>query len=141
MEYKHVNPVGQIHPTHPGPLEIYDNTTQHAATRMLKIHKDAIHNFHETIDIQKALAKKIVQMIDATYIHTICDRKTNTITENIQKVLAHLIQRYGIVEADTLSNREQKVRELAYNLLDPLVTVYTEVKDLEQLAIATWNPY
>ena len=74
-------------------------------------------------------------------MNMLCNRTTHTITVDIQTILARLVQCYDIVEVDTLGNREQKVRELQYSLLDPLETIYTEVEDLEQLAIAVGNRY
>ena len=51
------------------------------------------------------------------------------------------MRRYSVVGADTLSKFEQKVRNIQYDLLDPLVTMYAQVKKLEQLGVAAENPY
>ena len=107
-----MNPVGCICPLYLGLLEIEDSATQHAATRKREIHNEAIHTFRKTIDVQKTLTRKIVQVIDTKYIYTLRDRTTNKIVVDIQTLLAYLVRGYGVVEADTLGNREQKVRKL-----------------------------
>ena len=40
-------------------------------------------------------------------------------------MLAYLMTCYGAVEDDTLGETEQQVREMHYNLLDPLVTLFS----------------
>ena len=70
-----------------------------------------------------------------------CDCTTNTITADVQIILAHLIRGYGVVGTDTLSIYKQKVRNMQCDLLDPLVTITTQVEELEQLGITAENPY
>jgi len=41
------------------------------------------------------------------------------------------MQRYGVIEFNTFSNKEQQVQEVQYDLLDPLVTMFTEVEALQ----------
>ena len=100
-----MNPVGYIYPTRPGLLEIEDNAKQHTATRMREIHKEVIQTFCEMSNVQKDLTKQIVQVINAKYMNTLRGRTTVTITVDIQTVLAHLMQRYSVVESDTMDHR------------------------------------
>ena len=125
----------------PGLLEIGESTNQHDATRLHKEHKYDVRIFRDSINVQKGLTKQIVQAIDPKYLKWLCGCTTNTITTNIQNFLAHLMRCYSVVEVDTLSKQEQKVRDIQYNNLDLLVTMYAEVKEQERLGIAAGNPY
>ena len=140
-EYMLVCGVPYVLPVHPGVLIIPAGTPQHAAVGLRKDHKLNLRIFRESIDVQKALIKQIVQAIEPKYLNSLRNRTTNTINISVQDILAHLMTRYGIVEDDTLGEKELQVREMLYDLLDPLVTLFSEIEDLEQLGIAANNPY
>ena len=90
-------------PLHPGPLEVDVFATHHTATRLRTKHRDAVHIFQRNDRCPEGVDKKIVQAIETEYINTLRNRTINTITANIQTILAHLIRRYGIVGTYTLS--------------------------------------
>ena len=56
-------------------------------------------------------------------------------------VLAYLVTTYRAVETEVLRDWEFKVREMAYELMEPLVTIYDEIEELEHLGVAAVNPY
>ena len=128
-------------PLHPGVLIIPPNTTQYATTSLREDHKSNLRFFRETVDVQKALTKQIVQVIDAKYLNSLRNRMRNTINVDVHNILLHLMSRCGVVKDDTLGEREQKVRKMQYDLLDPLVVLFSEIEDLKQLGIAASNPY
>ena len=117
------------------------NSTQHAATRLRKEHCLAVLVFRETIDVQKALTKQIVQAIEPKYLNMLRDHTHTNITAIIQKILAHLMRRYVVAGADTLSKLKQKIRDIQYNLFDLLVTMYNVVEELKQLGITAAKSY
>ena len=57
----------------------------------------------------------------------------------IKSVLAFYRQ-YGNIEDDHVTEQEKVVREILFNHVDPLVTIYNDIK-LEQLTIAANAPY
>ena len=141
IEYANVSVIPYVQPVHPGLLVIPVGAAQHAAARLRKDHKESLRQYRETVDVKKALTKHIVQANDPKYLNALRNRVTNTINDDVQAILNYFFRRYGIVEDDYLADRELKVRDMQYNLLDPLVTMYNEVEDLEQLGIAADNPY
>ena len=124
VEYATVNATVYTNPLHPGPFDIDILATQHAAKKLREEHRDRVRIFRETKDVQKLLTKQIVQAIEPKYLNTLRNCTMNNITANIQTILAYLMRHYGIICADTLSKSKQKVREIQYNLLDLLVTLY-----------------
>lgn len=70
-------------------------------------------SFLESINVQKSLTKQIAQTIEPKYIIiAVCNWITKTINSDIVTILAHIFQRYGIVEDNTLGEKEQKVWDI-----------------------------
>ena len=132
-EYESVSVLPYLVPLHPGVLIIPPNTTQYAATILREDHKSSLRILREKIDVQKALTKKIVQTVDAKYLNSLRNCMTKTINIDVHDILAHLMSHYRVIEDDTLGAREQRVREMQYDLLDPLVMLFSEIEDLALL--------
>jgi len=97
--------------------------------------------FREATNLQKAVMKQIVNAIYPVYIKTLCDRSTNTIQASLLTVLLYLFTTYRTIEPAVLRERELNVREMAYDLMDFLVTIYDEIEELEHLGVASASPY
>ena len=69
-----------------------------------------------------------MKAIDLVYIKTLRGRSANTIQVDVPMVLVYLFTTYGMIYPEVLRERKLKVREMAYNLMDPLVTTYNEIK-------------
>jgi len=68
------------------------------ATRLTTRHEEALQEFRGVIDVKQALIKhQIVKVVDTTYLKSLCNADTNTITKQLHKVLAYHFQRYGKV--------------------------------------------
>ena len=140
-EYLNVSAMPYVRPVHPGQLTIPAGISQHEATRLRNDHNTAIKVFRETVDVEKALIKQLVAAIDSTYLKSLRNATTNSITAPLHDVLDHLFTRYGQVESETLEDATEKVKQMEYSVSDPLVTIFTEMEDLEQLSIAASNPF
>ena len=81
-----------IRPVHPGPLIVPPGTTQIMATGLRADHKESIRLFREVNDVEQRIIKQIVQSIDSTYLKTLRDSNTNTITSNVQTILQYLFE-------------------------------------------------
>ena len=46
-----------------------------------------------------------------------------------------------MIESEVLRERKLKDHEVAYALINPLVAIYDEINELEQLGVAVVNPY
>ena len=112
-----------VRPAHPGPLVIPVGTTQILATGLRADHKEEVRLFREVNDVEQRIIKQIVQTIDPTYLKTLRDANTNTITCNIPTILQYLFTNYGLIDDSHLTEAETKIRSFQYDLLDPLVNL------------------
>ena len=140
-EYNAVSATAYNRPTHPGNLNIAAGTAQHEATRLRNEHKEAVRLFRETIDVEKALIKQVVAALEPKYLKSLRNANSNAITRPLHEVLDYLFTKYGVVNADTLMDIEDKVKTMEYSLSDPLIVMFNEIEELERLGIAATNPY
>ena len=70
LDYSNVNATAYVRPVHPGILVIPPGTTQHESTRLRDNHKHATLEFRETVNVEKAMVKKVVHTIDSQYLDT-----------------------------------------------------------------------
>jgi hypothetical protein len=141
LEYARVNAIPYTRPEAPQRPEIIQGNAQHENLRLNQEYQTAQKEFRETVDMEKALIKQIVQAIEPKYLKILRNSTTNAITRNIPDILEYLFSRYGRVDPETLHKKELSVRQMQYNLQEPLVVVYEEVEELEKLAEAAGNPY
>jgi len=99
-----------------------------------------IRVFLKATDLQKAVTRQIVKARDPVYIKTLRDRSTNTILVSVSMVLAYLFTTYGETDPEGLRERKLKVRGLTYELMEPLVVIYDEIKELERLGVVVVKP-
>ena len=130
-----------VFPNPPPLLNIEAGTTAHETSRRNKEHTEALRTAREATDVKKALIKQIVKAIEPTYLRTLRNTETNSITRAIPEILAYLFQRYGKVTPDALNTKEMEVRSFVYNLQEPLVTLFDQVEDLQKLGDAALMPY
>ena len=140
-EYVSVNAIAYLRPTHPGTLVIPAASTLHESTRLREEHKQQVLEFRETVNVEKAMIKQIVHAIDSQYLDSLRNRTTDSIDAPIDTILIYLFTKYGSIDDDTLAHKEKLVREMQYNVQDPLITIYKEIEELEQLGKAANNPY
>ena len=65
----------------------------------------------------------------------------NTIQASVPTVLAYILTTYGTIDPEALMERKLKVCEKSYDLMEPLVTIYNEIEELEHFGVAVINPY
>ena len=130
-----------IRPVHPGPLVIPTGTSQVLATGLREDHKEKVRLFREVNDVERRIIKQVVQAIDTTYLKTLRNSNTNTITCKIPTIFQYLYQNYGLINDDQLTEAETKLRSFQYDVLDPLVKVFDEVEELQHLGNAAQDPY
>ena len=100
VEYHSVNATAYVRPVHPGILVIPLGITQHKSTRLTNEHEERVYNFRETVNVEKAMIKKIVHAIDSQYLDTLRNRTTDCIDIPIVMILQHLFTKYGKVDAE-----------------------------------------
>ena len=82
-----------------------------------------------------------MNIIDTVYIKTLRNRSANKIQVDVSMVLSYLFTTYGTTETEVLRECKLKIREMAYDLMEPLVTIYDKIEELEHLKIAAVHLY
>ena len=123
-----------IRPVHPGALDIPTGTTGAMATVLKEEHHEQIRLFREVQGVEKALIQQIVQAVESPYLASIRDRNSNSLTGTVFQILEHLQVAYGRVSPQMLENREQELRNMAYNTKYPIDVVFNAVEDYVDFA-------
>ena len=123
-------------PIHPGILLIPQGTAHHEAVRLREEHNENIRLFCETIDVNNALVKQIINIIDADYIKELQNEIISKITKTIPQVLTFLFTRYGEVN----NERVIKVKNFTWTITDPPVVIYNLIDDLDTISEAAGVP-
>ena len=79
-EYALVSEVEYDSLVHLGSIYIPAFTTLHESIDLREEHHEKIRLFRETIDVERALIKKIVQTLDPEYLHELRNDATNSIS-------------------------------------------------------------
>ena len=65
----------------------------------------------------------------------------NTIQHSIPDLIDHLFTNYGIIEQEDLEDETDKIASMNYDIEEPLTILFSTIEDLEQLAIAAFDPF
>ena len=133
-EYKNISDISYQQPKHPGKLSIPASAKSTEISRLTKQNEETLREFRKNIDVKQTLIKQIVTAIDTTYLKSLQNMDTNTITKNVYEVLQYLFRRYGKVTKEKLQTEEMQLKLFAYNLQDPLVILLDKVEDITKLA-------
>ena len=123
-------------PVHPGALVIVAGTAHHEAVRLRDDHTEQIRIYRETIDVERALMKQIINTVEIDYIKELFNEITGTITVTIPEVLTFLFTRYGEVDIQRVTKEEDKVKNYAWNITDPPVVLFNLIEDLDTISTA-----
>jgi hypothetical protein len=141
QEYTRVNAEPYIKPDHPGILNIPQNATAPVALRMKTQFEESKRLWREAVDIERAIIKQIVKAVEPKFLKSLRNTTTNVITKSIPEILQYLFRKFGAIDSEQLMTEERTVRDIVYNLQDPLVILYDAIEELERLGVAAENPY
>ena len=128
-------------PPHPGPLVIPAGTTQHMANTMREQHRERLRVFREVQGIDQALRQQIATAIEPQYLEAIRNTVTGRISLPVRDIIRHLYTVYGRVTPQKLQDRENAVRQMVYDPVNPIDGIFTAVDELVQYADAANTPY
>ena len=144
VEYLTVSPTAYIRPAHPGPLVIPAGPPaipQYLRAEMREDHKEAVRVFREADNVEKALKKQFAEAMPELYLKRFRNRLTNTLTDSIPDILNYLVQTYGDISDTELSETETNLKDKLFDITQPIIVMYNEIQDLQDLAIAATNAY
>ena len=130
-----------VPPTFPPALTIPTGTDLVTAVHLREAHRQAIADYRECKNVERALLRHVQGAVEARYLDTLVDPNSRLIEQSISDVLAHLKARYGTIPLDVIKNKEAEVRAIIFNPAEAMVTIFKPVEDLRKLAIAADVPY
>ena len=140
-EYGNVSAIPYVRPAHPGTLVIPPGSTQHEANRLRDDFKEAVRLYREITQVEKALIKQLGQAMPSDYLKSFRNIHTNTITTPLPTILSHLFTTYGAIEPEELHEIEQNLRAKVFDICEPLVVMFNEVEELQDIATASGTPF
>ena len=61
--------------------------------------------------------------------------------DTISNILQYLFNTYGKITADSLLEIENELREKEFDIIQPMVSIYNEIKILQSMYTAANNPF
>ena len=140
-EYSNVAHIPYVRPIHPGVLLIPPATPNYEATRLTSEHKERIRLNREANNIEASLLKQLGQALPALYLKSFRNAYSNTFTTDITTILNHLFTTYGYITPEELSEHQEKLCAKVFDIEQPLIILFNELEELQQVACAALNPY
>ena len=128
-------------PMHPGSLTIPPGTTQIVARNLQSVHEVQMSNFKTHLDVKKALIQQIVIAVESSYLDALRNPVTKTLDNDIHAILAHLMDTYGDVTPEKLSDYEDKVKAMVHDPSMPIDSVFNAVQELCDFSEQAQTPY
>ena len=104
-------------------------------------HKEEIRVFREVDNVDRALKNQLSEALPEIYIKRFRDRHTNTLNDSSHNILKYLFDTYGDLTPEELSSTEEKVKTKVFDITQPLIVMFNEIQDLQDMAIAANNAY
>ena len=139
-QYANASQVPHDCPTQPV-LEISQDTAQHEVARLRHDYVQAHVQFREVCNLEKQLLSQMTQAINGLYIIALSNQHTGTIKQTILQVFTWLYTKYGQVKQEAQVKKAQSIREITYDIQDPMVVLWHEIDNLTCLAEAASNTY
>jgi hypothetical protein len=142
-EYALISAIPYVRPVHPGALVLptgVGTTTLHREIAR-DDHNEAVRVFREVVDIEKALIKQLVQAVPEVYMKPFRNQYSNSVNVSLSSILTSLFNTYRKVQDDTLQEATDKLRARIYDISQPLVVMFNDIQELNELSIAADNEY
>ena len=140
-EYANVSAVDYVRPVHPGILCIPHGTTIFETTRLTNEHKEHLRLNREANNVEACLLKQLGKALPELYLKSFRNEYSNTFTTGLQTILQYLFTTYGFITPEELKEQEDALTTKVFDIQQPLIILFNELEDLEQVAIAASNPY
>ena len=97
---------------------------------------EALGLFNECNNIEQALHQQIIKAVDESYLMALQNRQTNTIDVTIPVILDYLFSNHSRLTPAMLQHEEKQIKEMYYDLQQPVDVVFNKVEDPLDLSIA-----
>ena len=130
-----------VPPTWPGTFTVDPDFNQIQALQAREQHKDAIREYRECQNVEKALLRHLQRSLESKYLQAFEDDATALLAGDIPVILEHLFGRYGVVRGEDVKVREAEILKTHFTPSEPLVLVWNPIAELKKLAIQANIPY
>ena len=93
------------------------------------------------IALETAHNKQLSQAIPPFYMKQFRSRHSNVINVPIPMILTTLFFYYGKMSEETLLEKQDRLCAKFYNLTVPLIMMFNDIKDLQEMAVVSSSPY
>ena len=135
-EYANISPTPFVAPAYPAPLAIPAHATQVQAFEARSRHEEAKRLYYECQNVEKALQRHIQDAIEDKYLEHLVDEDTQLIHDDIPDILDYLMENYGRVRSEEVTEQYEDIRKMSFHPADPMITLFGPIEKLEKLAIA-----
>ena len=139
VQYALISQTPFTRPVHPGIIIITPGTAAQIAQEN-KTHDEQIRLFNECDTIERTLKQQVVNAIDNLYLRAIINTTTQAIQLHLHEIFDYLYRTYGNVTPQKLHARDTEVKNMVYNLQNPIDNIFNEIESLTDLAIRARVP-
>ena len=91
--------------------------------------------------VENALIKQVSAAIPDLYLKQFCNVYSHAITTPLATLLSQLMTTYGRVDDNELQRVTSTLKDKVYDLTEPLIGLFNDVKELKSLSITAENEY
>jgi len=141
QEYQNVSAIEYVRPLHPGILNIPVGTANYEATRLTSEHKESLRLNREANNVEAGLLKQLGKALPELYLKSYRNEYSNTFHTNLQTIFLDLFTTYGYITPGELGEQKEALCAKVFDIQQPLIIMFNEMDELEQVAIDASNPY
>ena len=111
-----------------------------AITQQKAAWDDQVRLYNECQAVEQALRQQTIDAIESDYLEAIRNDFTGMVQESIPDIIQHLTKTYGFVSEEDLSDRDDELKNYAYDPSKTVDDVFNKIKKHQELAILMKNP-
>jgi len=91
--------------------------------------------------VEKALLWHIQDTVEDKYIESLVDEYTNLLTGDVPSILDYLFYNYGKVRSEEVTQKDNEVMTMTWQLTDPIILLIRLIEQLQKLATQAGIPF
>ena len=104
-------------------------------------HKELIWTFKEVLSVEAYTRQKIITAVDTKYINALSYHNTTSTKKTIYVILKHLFDTHGKIITQMLTQQDDLVKKMTFDVDTPIDTVFNDVEELGDIATTYINSY
>ena len=104
-----------------------------AIAQQKAVHEETTRRFHECQAVEQALRQQLIAAIEPDYLEALRDPITCMLQETIPNIKEYLLETFGHITPQELADREEEIKNFAYDPTKPVDTVFNKVTQYSEL--------